>query len=193
MGKRGPKPLTADALASRGSWRAKKRAQEEAVAKVAAPVHHELGRGVPNMPAHLSKEARAIWQRIAPDVDAMGLLTTADAQMLGELCTTLANAHRLAEYLEKEGVSYPVHAPSGTLLSYRKRPEVSLLREAQARADRLALQFGLTPVSRSRVDVTAAYTSTIKRTTTPAPTPEPGTDTKPPAVIDGGDRFFRGG
>lgn len=197
MGKRGPQPLSAAELAKRGSWRAKKRAKEEASAPQPPQVPDGLGRGVPSIPRHLSKQAREIWNRVVPDIDAMGLLTTADGGQLAEYCTTLATVYRLQKHLEKHGFSYEVHAPSGTLLSYRKRPEVSQLREAQGRVDRLAQQFGLTPVARSRVEVTAAYTSTVKRAPTPAaPVPSattPSDPAKPPAVIDGSDRFFRGG
>lgn len=193
MGKRGPKPLSAEELAKRGSWRAKKRAAEEAVAVESVKVPAGLGRGVPRQPGRMTEEAKEIWDSIVPELDAMGLLTTADGVQLGELCSSLALVQRLRRYLEENGASYPV-MDGERIVCYRKRPEVGILAEAQIRADKLASQFGLTPASRSRVEVTAAYTSTIGP---PPPAPPPKTkpeeEPKNPSVIDGKDRFFRGG
>lgn len=191
MGKRGPKPLSSEELAKRGSWRAKKRATEEAVAKESAKVPDGLGRGVPRMPRGMSPEAKTIWEEIAPEINAMGLLTTADGVQLGELCSSIALVRSLRRYIEERGASYPVKDEAGTVICYRKRPEVGMLPEAQNRADRLADRFGLTPVARSRVEVTAAYTSTVEaRPAAPTQLTEPP---KPTTLIDGGDRFFRGG
>jgi P27 family predicted phage terminase small subunit len=102
----------------------------------------------PEMPAGLSDEAEAEWQRIVPELEAMGLLTTVDRGVLIRYCQAWADWVTANEKL----------AASGMLIRGRRdalvRNPLWLLRnDAEAVLSDLGKQLGLTPAARLRQDI----------------------------------------
>jgi P27 family predicted phage terminase small subunit len=104
----------------------------------------------PDPPAWLSAKARDEWDRVLPDLLAMGTAKAVDASGLGAYCEAVALLSTLAD----------VVARSGPLLIGRdglahKNPAVAQLRDVSATVRLWAREFGFTPSARQplRVDV----------------------------------------
>lgn len=106
-------------------------------------------RGVPKMPAGLSASARAAWSRIAPDLERMGVLTVADGVALELMCEAYADWMGHAATIAAEGATYETHGQNGRMV--RPHPEVAMASDAWRRVQRMLVEFGLTPSSRSKV------------------------------------------
>jgi P27 family predicted phage terminase small subunit len=83
MGKRGPKPLPKNVLALRGGTKyLQKRGHDDGLVK--------LDIEIPHCPRHLLKEARKEWKRIAPELEALGLISRIDRAALALYCQEYA-------------------------------------------------------------------------------------------------------
>lgn len=117
-------------------------------------------------PRHLSPRAVDAWHRLAPMLDAMGVLTVADELALERLCECYAELEEARASLArpvlasgKDGepveiaaagqVTYVTHSANGSMV--RARPEVAAIAEADRRLKGYLAEFGLTPSTRSRV------------------------------------------
>jgi P27 family predicted phage terminase small subunit len=102
----------------------------------------------PVKPRWLSAKGAAEWDRVAPDLDAMGTAKAVDAAGLAAYCEAVALLETLAELV----------ARSGPLLIGRdgnahKNPAVSQLRDASAAVRMWAREFGFTPAARQPLKV----------------------------------------
>ena len=88
--------------------------------------------GEASAPTWLSKKAKAVWKQLAPELEAIGLLTSIDEQAFaikgGKTQTT------------KDGF-------------VRKSPWLSVRDEAHKRMQQIGAQFGFSPASRTRIEV----------------------------------------
>lgn len=100
----------------------------------------------PAPPAFLSRDGKAHWRELSPELHRLGLLTVVDVNALAMLCATWARIRRIERALDAEGQvivgvkGKPVRHPLG--------PE---LHQQQAHYLKLLTEFGLTPASRGRV------------------------------------------
>lgn len=102
--------------------------------------------GVPDPPVTLNEDALAVWHRITPQLDRMGILGDIDQIVLGLLCQEVANHDRLAKLYEN---SSPLLADDRGKL--RKNPLAQLLRDSTLLVARLAYEFGMTPSARAKL------------------------------------------
>lgn len=183
MGRRGPPRTSTEVLKQRGSPLAKEREAEQR----AAP---QPGRGIPEMPAGMDPAARAIWRRLAPALDEMGVLTTNDGDLLGRYCVTLARWRKAARVLQTKGETYDTLSTKGHPL-VKPRPEVNIVRSLGIELLKIEDRFGMSPTARSRLNVNAIFQAS-KRQPSPEdkPASDAGGDTKP-NVIRTPDRFFK--
>ena len=102
-----------------------------------------------NRPEYLSDLAAAEWDRVAPNLVAMRVVTSADLTGLAVYCEAVARWRRLAELVAR---SAPVVNRDGAVV---KNPLYSQVRDAAAEVRVWAREFGLTPSARAgiRVDV----------------------------------------
>jgi P27 family predicted phage terminase small subunit len=119
-------------------------------------------------------KARTFWARIAPILDEMGVLTTADPDALAMLCDVLAEYVEAREIVRRYGMSYESYSvkadtravlnaeqepdededpldPNAVTMMIRPRPEVRIASDAWRRARAMMQEFGLTPSARTRV------------------------------------------
>ena len=93
--------------------------------------------------------AKAEWNEKAPMLHRLGLLTEADRDALIMYCATFARWQRAERHLRKEGE---------ILISKRNKypypsPYLHIAKDALTQCRALLLEFGLTPVSRTRAHV----------------------------------------
>ncbi len=131
MGERGPVPIP-------HARRRNKRLSSGKRIEVAAP----------QMPDDLDGEAAAEWDRIVPEIEAMGLLATLDRGILVRYCRGWADWCELDEKLRATGML--VKGRGDGLV----RNPLSMMRsDIEATLRELGKQLGLTPASRLRAGV----------------------------------------
>jgi len=101
-------------------------------------------------PSHLSKEAKREWKRLAADLTLSGLLTTVDRAALAAYCQSWATWCMAESHLAEHG--YTITSPTGNVTT---SPYVLIASQAKTAMGRFAAEFGFTPSSRSRLNVSA--------------------------------------
>ena len=104
--------------------------------------------GVPEPPEIIQGEARAEWYRVCADLKAMGILSQADRPALAAYCNCWAQFVDLADKYDKTGALHK--AMNGKVT---RNPLFGMLRETREELRKLATEFGLTPSSKSRLQV----------------------------------------
>jgi P27 family predicted phage terminase small subunit len=100
----------------------------------------------PAPPDHLDTLGREAWQRLAPQLAAMGLLTELEGEALSLYCVTYSRWRLALEELHSIGIS--VETGQGSL---KPNPAAAVVAESSRLMASLLAEFGLTPASRSRV------------------------------------------
>jgi P27 family predicted phage terminase small subunit len=117
------------------------------------PTHREPRpvRGAPTCPAHLSPTAKAEWKRLIADLVRLGMMSALDRAVLAAYCQTYGRwveaERRLAE------TPALIKLPSGYV---QQNPWLAVANKQLELMHRLMTEMGLTPVSRSRVNVKPA-------------------------------------
>jgi P27 family predicted phage terminase small subunit len=107
----------------------------------------------PTPPANLSAGAKKAWRHFAKQLDELGVLTTADATALANLCEAAADLEAARSALAaRPGLTYENVTAAGGV-THRPYPEVALVRDADRRVRVWLSAFGLTPADRSRVSI----------------------------------------
>lgn len=123
-------------------------------------------------PPWLHGRGRTAWKWIAPLLEDMRVLTTADPHALALLCDAYAEYIECRQVVRKLGATYEsrvVRASTRRVAAdddqadgddfdaadwsviIRPRPEVKMASDAWRRVQRMLVEFGLTPSSRSKV------------------------------------------
>jgi P27 family predicted phage terminase small subunit len=100
---------------------------------------------VPAAPAWLSKDARAEWRRVMPELVERRVLTGADLAMVEAYCVALGRVRQFERVLQAAGDDVDLKV-------------VRAQDKAMVTARQIAAEIGATPVSRSRPTVTADTT-----------------------------------
>jgi P27 family predicted phage terminase small subunit len=116
------------------------RADRRPAAALQAPI------GTPECPDHLDATAREEWERIVPDLDAMGVLSRLDGSALALYCTAYSRWRKAQGEVESYGL-----LTETALGGLKANPAVGIAAAAEAQMQRLLVEFGCTPSSRSRV------------------------------------------
>jgi P27 family predicted phage terminase small subunit len=105
--------------------------------------------GVPACPDWLTDEAKAEWERVIPELQMMGLLSTADRAALAAYCTAWGRWVEAEAMVRKLGTI--VKSPEKGFPM--KSPYLTIADQALETMRKLMVEFGLTPSSRSRIKV----------------------------------------
>jgi P27 family predicted phage terminase small subunit len=142
MGRRGPKPMPRALKLLRGNPGRRPLRKKEPSVLVA----------IPDPPPHLDAVALAEWHRITPVLAAAGLVTLLDRGPLAAYC--MAWSHWVAaEGQLRECGSLVVHAGRG---GPRLHPLHRVVKTALEQLRVFGAEFGMTPASRSRLEVAEA-------------------------------------
>jgi P27 family predicted phage terminase small subunit len=104
---------------------------------------------VPNPPSWLSREAKAEWKRITPELDELGLLSKMDRAVLAMYCTWWSKFCELERHLRGLGVTVEGRRAGESV----KPPAWSMWKDASDRVHQLAKELGITPMVRLRTDL----------------------------------------
>lgn len=110
----------------------------------------EPGSGKVTCPSFLSKEAKAEWRRIAPELTRLGLLTPLDRAAFAAYCQSYAHWVKAETLLLDKGVL--VKGAKGQIIA---SPLLWISTSAMKQMLKFGVEFGLTPSSRSRLVGTA--------------------------------------
>ena len=135
MGRRGPTPKPAHLKALEGNPGKRPLKGNDAKPRSVAP----------DCPDWLAAEAKAEWKRLAPELERLGLLTILDRAAFSCYCQSYAHWVQAQRVLREQGMMYVTAAGRA-----RERPEVAIAGSSLKLMRAFAVEFGLTPSSRSR-------------------------------------------
>jgi P27 family predicted phage terminase small subunit len=105
-------------------------------------------KGEPVKPPWLKGRAAAAWKEIVPELARIGLLTVVDGHALAVYCEAWATYVQASEIVRTEGI---------LIESYRggkaKNPAAQIMRDSADLMMKVGGQFGLTPATRTRLQV----------------------------------------
>jgi len=107
--------------------------------------------GTPRCPSWLDAEAKRCWQRLVPELEAMGVLTGIDGDALANYCDTWSRWKRAVLFLQNNGDVYTIKDETGKVKYVQQLPQVAIARNLLSALNRYQQEFGLTPASRSRL------------------------------------------
>ena len=149
MGRRGPKPQPAGVKDQKAPVRSRQHKTQ-----IAAPP--SMPSNASDAPKWLKGEGLKVFQRMAPMLRGMKLLTDADVPAFARYCTHYARWLDLQKRLKKGGDIYEIETASGKVL--RAHPAFTMAHNI----DRMMLafedRFGLNPAERQRIMMARAST-----------------------------------
>ncbi len=98
---------------------------------------------MPVMPDWLEDEAKAEWERMAPKLEKMGLLTEVDGAALSGYCQAYARWKEAEEFIKKHGLVFKT--PSGYI---QQVPHVSIAQKYLQIMNAFLSKFGMSPSDR---------------------------------------------
>ncbi len=102
-------------------------------------------------PAWLLPEAKKEWKRLAPALEAMGVLTMADLTAFEGYCQAYARWKEAEAFITQHGSIF--QTPSGYV---QQVPQVSIAQQNLKIMQSFCSEFGLTPATRARIIAAAA-------------------------------------
>ena len=111
-----------------------------------SPPEQQIARPIIECPVELGPIARMEWDRIVPELNALGLLIPLDRGALANYCCAYALWLEAIEGIQKFGSM--IKAPSGYPV---QSPYVSLVNKQVDIMIRLASEIGLTPAARQKL------------------------------------------
>jgi P27 family predicted phage terminase small subunit len=156
---RKPKPTATQIAAGDPRKIGKQKLQQRLLAEPAAST------GLPNCPKHLKGRAKAAWKFWALELAIMSLDRRPDAMMLEGACMGYAHAVEADLALARDGMIVEesiVDKESGEVVVLKRKahPAVSISRIAWNQVRAFAGEFGLSPVSRTRLTLELENTGT---------------------------------
>ena len=108
----------------------------------------------PSPPSCLAWYAVEEWERVAPELHALGLLTVLDVPMFAVYCSAYAQWRAAEEQLAEAAAADPendglVIERDGRLIA---NPATGIARRSAELMLRVAAEFGMTPAARSRIN-----------------------------------------
>ena len=97
-------------------------------------------------PSWLLPEAKKEWKRLAPALEAMGVLTMADITAFEGYCQAYARWKEAEEFITQHGSIFKT--PSGYV---QQVPQVSIAQQNLKIMQSFCSEFGLTPATRARI------------------------------------------
>ena len=97
-------------------------------------------------PTWLLPDAKKEWSRLAPALEAMGVLTLVDVQAFAGYCQAYARWKEAEEFITQHGSIFKT--PSGYV---QQVPQVSIAQQNLKIMHAFCSEFGLTPATRARI------------------------------------------
>lgn len=107
----------------------------------------------PKMPSWLQPAEQTEWKRITRELRSMGLLTSADADAIAVYCQVAVRYQQATKEIQEKGLT--VESPNGYPII---NPALSIVNKCIMQMHKMLSEFGMTPASRSRIQVPEAAT-----------------------------------
>lgn len=120
--------------------------------------------GEPDAPVFSDPRALEAWKQLVPRLVRIGLARSVDGFALERYCIMVVWWRDAVAFVDKNQSTYPVRAEGkngkpGRLLDFREFPQAAAARKLAQQLVLLEREFGLTPASRSRLQVAAESAS----------------------------------
>lgn len=145
MGRRGPAPLPTRLKLLRGNPGRRPLNDREPQPEKARP----------ECPDWLDDEAKACWDDLVPQLEAMGVLTRIEGQALTAYCDTWSRWKRAVLFIREHGEILPIKDDKGKVKYLQQMPQVAIARSLIQVLHRYQQEFGMTPSSRTRITANA--------------------------------------
>ena len=106
----------------------------------------------PERPAWLTGEGKKMWDKLAPELERVGLLTSVDGEAFAAACQCWKTYVECQRYLKKHGYTYEYENKAGAVNEI-ERPQVKIGQKALDQFKAFCTEFGLTPSSRTRIEI----------------------------------------
>lgn len=139
--KRGPKPAPAVVKEAKGNPGRRRIGADPVIAAASA--------GGVSPPMWLKGDGLKVWNRLAPNVARLKLLTPVDAESFARYCRNLSRWLKMQDVLDKEGETYESESAHGKL---KRAHPAFLIGDRLARLlETQEAVFGLNPAERQRI------------------------------------------
>lgn len=101
----------------------------------------------PSCPAWLSKDAKAVWGSLAPQLHTKGVLTEWDRESFAVFCEAVVHHREACKLVDSSAIL--INTPHGLT----KNPALQIVRDQASILRGFAQEFGLTPSSRSGIEM----------------------------------------
>ena len=95
----------------------------------------------------LDKLARREWNRMCKLLEPLGLLSEIDGAALGIYCQAFSRLKQAEDAIVQGGMTYEIGGQK------KQRPEILIAEKAMKIIRMIAIEFGMTPSSRGRIEV----------------------------------------
>ncbi len=119
----------------------------------------EQDHGLPQCPERLQGAAREAWERFSRELAECGVGSQLDSAALELLCEAYAAHVEAATQVAKNGAVWIERPESGKLPKFAYSPYWVVQKNEYKKLVTLLAEFGMTPSSRSRVQVTPRHDS----------------------------------
>ena len=106
----------------------------------------------PKRPSWLTGEGKKIWEKLAPELEKLGLLTSIDGEAFAAACQAWKDYVDCQKIIKKHGRTY-TYKNQGGFENETERPEVKVANKALEQFRSFCREFGLTPASRAKIEV----------------------------------------
>ena len=103
-------------------------------------------------PTWMNTDGKKMWKRLVPILQRLQLLTEADLESFSMLCQSWGDYVEHVKDIKKNG-KYCIYVNKGGGANEVERPAVKLMHRAYERYKALCSEFGLTPASRTRIEI----------------------------------------
>ncbi len=141
MGRRGPAPTPTNILKLRGSTLVTERRLRS---EVKGPIGH------PDCPAWLDEDARAMWDKLIPQLSAMGILSRIDGNALARYCRFWSRWKKAEDFITERGEMYPIKDDQGNVKCFQQWPQVANVIDydvIRRRINELNQRFGIREIA----------------------------------------------
>lgn len=107
---------------------------------------------MPKRPTWLTGEGKKMWDRLAPELERIGLLTIVDGESFAAACQCWGTYVDCLCYLQENGLTY-IYVNTQGAENEIERPQVKIGQKALDQFRAFCSEFGLTPSSRTRIEV----------------------------------------
>lgn len=106
----------------------------------------------PECPEWLTGEGKRMWDKLAPQLENLGLLTEIDGEAFAAACQAWNDYVESIKTIKEKGRTYK-YKNQGGFENETERPEVKVANKAIEQFRTFCREFGLTPASRTRIKI----------------------------------------